>query len=670
MDVWNMFLVKELDSVLLFQDKEKENKMEKARILIVEDEVIIGMEIQDRLVQLGYTVVGLTSSGEDAIRKVERLHPDLVLMDIMLEGSTDGVKAAEIIRQKFRIPVVYLSAYSDNETLERAKLTEPFGYILKPFEERELRTTIEIALYKSKTEKEIQEKQHWFATTLKSIGDAVITTDLHSVVTFLNPMAEMLTGWKSEEALGKSIDSIFKAIDEVHRTPVECILKKVLNEKTTTARADHTLLISRDGKEFPIEERGALIQDENGRIFGAVLVFTDITMKKKLENQLRQSHKLEVVGTLAGGIAHDFNNLLTAIRGSVDMIMHHTPPDDLISQDLREIQLATERAADLIRQLLLFSRNQPMKFSVLSINLVIENMFKLLHRLIGENIGVSTSLDPKLWCVRGDQTALEQVIMNLTINARDAMPNGGKLFIKTENITLDEAYCQSVPEAHPGKFIRFSFTDTGLGMDRETVQRIFEPFFTTKGPGKGSGLGLSVVYGIIQQHGGWINVYSEPNQGTTFKIYLPAVKGKPARKSKKQISIQSLHGKNERILFIEDEKNVREFVSKALSQCGYQLFIAEDAKQAKEIFQKEKGNFDLVFTDVVLPDANGIQLVDYLLREKPKVRILLSSGYTDHKSQWPLIQERGYTFLQKPYTLTELLSVLRSVLRKKLRPDL
>lgn len=670
MDVWNMFLVKELDSVLLFQDKEKENKMEKARILIVEDEVIIGMEIQDRLVQLGYTVVGLTSSGEDAIRKVERLHPDLVLMDIMLEGSTDGVKAAEIIRQKFRIPVVYLSAYSDNETLERAKLTEPFGYILKPFEERELRTTIEIALYKSKTEKEIQEKQHWFATTLKSIGDAVITTDIHSVVTFLNPMAEMLTGWKSEEALGKPIDSIFKTIDETHRTPVECILKKVLNEKTTTARANHTLLISRDGKEFPIEERGALIQDENGRIFGAVLVFTDITMKKKLENQLRQSHKLEAVGTLAGGIAHDFNNLLTAIRGSVDMIMHHTSPDDLISQDLREIQLATERAADLIRQLLLFSRNQPMKFSVLSINLVIENMLKLLHRLIGEDIGVSTSLDPKLWCIRGDQTALEQVIMNLTINARDAMPNGGKLFIKTENITIDEAYCQSVPEAHPGKFIRFSFTDTGLGMDRETVQRIFEPFFTTKGPGKGSGLGLSVVYGIIQQHGGWINVYSEPNQGTTFKIYLPEVEGKPARKSKKQISIQSLHGKNERILFIEDEKNVREFVSKALSQCGYQLFIAEDAKQAKEIFQKEKGNFDLVFTDVVLPDANGIQLVDYLLREKPKVRILLSSGYTDHKSQWPLIQERGYTFLQKPYTLTELLSVLRSMLRKKLRPDL
>lgn len=639
--------------------------MEKARILIVEDEVIIGMEIQDRLTQLGYDVVNLTASGEDAIRKVERFHPDLVLMDIMLEGSTDGVKAAEIIRQKFNIPVVFLSAYSDNETLERAKLTEPFGYILKPFDERELRTTIEIALYKSKMEKQIQEREHWFATTLKSIGDAVITTDINSLVTFMNPSAEMLTGWKSSEAIGKSIDAIFKTIDETHRTPIECLTKKILKEKTSVIRTEYTLLISRDGREFPIEERGALIQDEHGKIFGAVLVFTDITIKRKLENQLRQSHKLEAVGTLAGGIAHDFNNLLTAIRGSVDMIMHNTPSEDPIAQDLREIQIATERAADLIRQLLLFSRSQPMEFSVLSINQVIENMLKLLHRLIGEDIAVSTSLDPKLWCIRGDQTTLEQVIMNLTINARDAMPNGGKLLIKTENVVIDETYCQSVPEARPGKFIRFSIADTGLGMDRETVQRIFEPFFTTKGPGKGSGLGLSVVYGIVQQHGGWINVYSEPNQGTTFKIYLPAVEEKPTKKQKKQVSIQSLHGKNERILFVEDEKNVREFVSKALSHCGYELFIAEDAKQAMEIFQKEKGKFDLVFTDVVLPDSNGIQLVDQLVRERPKLRVLLSSGYTDHKSQWPVIQERGYAFLQKPYTLTELLSALRSTLRKK-----
>lgn len=259
---------------------------------------------------------------------------------------------------------------------------------------------------------------------------------------------------------------------------------------------------------------------------------------------------------------------------------------------------------------------------------------------------------------------LEQIIMNLAINARDAMPNGGKLSIRTENVSLDEAYCQSVPEAKPGRYVRLSVTDTGVGMTGETVQRIFEPFFSTKGPGKGTGLGLSVVYGIVQQHGGWINVYSEPGHGTTFKIYFPAHREKVEGTPKAKVPITELHGGSERILLVEDEKNVREFVSKALAQCGYKLFIAENSQQAIDIFKKEKGKFDLIFSDVVLPDKNGIELVEILRAKKKDIRILLSSGYTDHKSQWPLIQEKGFRFLQKPYTLTDLLSVLREVLEK------
>jgi CheY-like chemotaxis protein len=220
-----------------------------------------------------------------------------------------------------------------------------------------------------------------------------------------------------------------------------------------------------------------------------------------------------------------------------------------------------------------------------------------------------------------------------------------------------------VPEARVGEFVRFSITDTGTGMSAETAQRIFEPFFSTKGPGKGTGLGLSVVYGIVQQHSGWINVYSEPGHGTTFKIYFPAQKEKVETQLKPKVPVTDLHGKNERILLVEDEKNVREFVSKALIQCGYTLCIAENSKQAEELFIRENGKFDMVFSDVVLPDKNGIELVETLQKMKKGIRILLSSGYTDHKSQWPLIQEKGYRFLQKPYTLTELLTVLREVLR-------
>jgi two-component system cell cycle sensor histidine kinase/response regulator CckA len=586
-----------------------------------------------------------------------------VLMDIMLEGKMDGVEAAERIRGTFDLPVIFLSAYSDNATLDRAKITEPFGYILKPFDERELHTTIEIALYRHQMERKIKESEHWFSTTLRSIGDAVITTDLRQVVTFMNPIAERLTEWKATEAVGVPLQAVFRIINEKTRAPVESPVDKALHRQEVVELSESSILISKGGREIPIDNNAAPIKDEKNEAKGVVLVFREITVRKKLEKQLRQAQKMESIGTLAGGIAHDFNNLLTAIRGSVDISMLTIKQDDPIFQDLREIQVAAERASDLIRQLLLFSRNQPMEFHFISLNKILENLLKLLHRLIGEDIGISTSLHPHLWTISADRVTIEQVVMNLAINARDAMPRGGKLSIRTENVKIDEGYCQAVPEARPGEFVRFSITDTGSGMNAETVQRIFEPFFSTKGPGKGTGLGLSVVYGIVQQHSGWINVYSEPGHGTTFKIYFPAQKEREETQLKPKVPVTDLHGKNERVLLVEDEKNVREFVSKAWVQCGYTLCVAENSQQAEDLFTRENGKFDMVFSDVVLPDKNGIELVETLQKMKPDIRILLSSGYTDHKSQWPLIQEKGYRFLQKPYTLTELLTVLREVLR-------
>ncbi|MBN2201582.1 response regulator [bacterium] len=639
--------------------------MKETRILVVEDEVIIAMEIRDRLGKLGYTVTGVAPSGEEAIRKMTETHPDLVLMDIMLEGPMDGVETAERIRAAHDVPVIFLTAYSDSTTLERAKISEPFGYILKPFDERELHTTIEIALYRHQMEQRLRASERWFSTTLKSIGDAVITTDTQRVVTFMNPVAERLTEWTAADASGKSIEAVFRVVSEKGRVPVVNPVASALQDDAVAGLAEGTILISRNGREIPVDDSAAPIKDEKGRITGAVLVFRDIAEKKKLEKQLRQAQKMEAVGTLAGGVAHDFNNLLTAIRGSVDIAMLTIKPDDPIVQDLREIQISAERASDLIRQLLMFSRNQPMEFTSLSLNRVLESLLKMLHRLIGEDVGISTSLDAQLWCVRADRVTLEQVILNLAINARDAMPNGGKISIRTENVTLDEAYCQSVPDARPGRFVRLSVTDTGMGMDAETVQRIFEPFFSTKGPGKGTGLGLSVVYGIVQQHGGWINVYSEPGQGTTFKVYLPGhSEREEIRRTEKETSATAVQGMDERILLVEDEKNVREFVSKALRQCGYRLGVADCAEQAMELFRAESGRFDMVFSDVVLPGMNGIDLVETLRKEKPDLRILLSSGYTDHKSQWPRIQEQGWRFLQKPYTLTELLRVIREVFEK------
>jgi len=288
----------------------------------------------------------------------------------------------------------------------------------------------------------------------------------------------------------------------------------------------------------------------------------------------------------------------------------------------------------------------------------------MLRRLIGEDVAIRSELALDLWTLRADPTNIEQVIVNLAVNARDAMPQGGRLTIRTENIILDPLQSQGIPEARPGRFVRLSIEDTGVGMSAEVVQHLFEPFFTTKGVGKGIGLGLAAVYGIVQQHGGWINVYSAPGQGAIFRIYLPALPGAVERRTAEAIPLAKLRGNGERILLVEDERDVRAFASRALSRSNYVVLEAGRMAEALAIFAREKGEFDLVFSDVVLPDGSGLHLVDELLSRKPTLKVLLSSGYTDDKSRWAIIREKGFPFLQKPYSLIDLLRVVQAVIQQ------
>jgi len=283
--------------------------------------------------------------------------------------------------------------------------------------------------------------------------------------------------------------------------------------------------------------------------------------------------------------------------------------------------------------------------------------------LIGEDIRINTELESDQWTVRADRGTVEQVIMNLAVNARDAMPGGGRLLINTENVELDKTQCEGMPEARPGRFLCLSFLDTGVGMDSKTVQHIFEPFFSTKGRGDGTGLGLSVVYGIIQQHDGWIVVDSEPGQGAVFKIYLPAVSAESKEEAERRRQQKDLQGSGERILVVEDEEGLRGVSERVLNKNGYVVFSAANALEALDVFERENGNVHLIFSDVVLPDKTGIELVDELLARNPDLRVLLSSGYTDQRSQWPVIQKRGYRFLQKPYMLPDLLQAVKEVLK-------
>jgi len=477
---------------------------------------------------------------------------------------------------------------------------------------------------------------------------------------------EML-GYTAEEMLGQFVSKF--TVEE--KTPQQPVLTNLANIVSSTQGFERTYQ-RKDGTTIPVLIERRVIREANGKVKSIRSTIQDITERKraeeereKMQAQLIQAQKMESIGTLAGGVAHDFNNLLTTIQGYAQLAMMSLKESDPFYENFKEIQQASVRAAKLTRQLLLFSRRQPMDLHSITLNETVDNLMKMLQRLIGEDITVQTDLDPNLWTNMADPGNMEQVIMNLVVNARDAMPEGKNITVKTENVDIDEGYCEIYKYAHPGKFVCLSVEDTGVGMDKEIIQHIFDPFFTTKGIGRGTGLGLSVVYGIIKQHEGWINVYSEPGRGSVFKIYLPASSVESKDETKKEvISIQDYQGKGERILLVEDDDGIREFAKRVLFESGYVGFEAANAEEALNIFKRENGNFHLIFSDVVLPEKSGIQLVEQLLSRTPELKVLLTSGYTDQKSQWSVIREKGYRFIQKPYALTDLLRVVREVIEQ------
>lgn len=384
--------------------------------------------------------------------------------------------------------------------------------------------------------------------------------------------------------------------------------------------------------------------------------------KEKIQTQLFLSQKMEALGRLAGGISHDFNNLLTEIIGHSDLLLMQYDKESRAYESMEAIKMAGERAAQLTSHLLAFSRRQVLKRKILRINAVVQEAQKMLKRLIGEDIELLTYLDPDAECIEADRGQLEQVILNLVVNARHAMPEGGKLTVATEKIMVDGYDASQMNDARPGEFICLSVRDTGCGMDENTRKHIFDPFFTTRGKDKGTGLGLSVVYGIIKQHGGWINVISEIGQGSVFRIFLPIADVKMQEFTDEMPILKDLQGNGETILVVEDEDGVRKFVEMILAQNGYKVVPAEGAREALQAFDKHKGRIDLLFSDVVLKDFSGLELTSMLLERKKNLKVLISSGHTMDDDQWEMISQQKLPFLQKPYTTVSLLQKLETVL--------
>jgi PAS domain S-box-containing protein len=635
------------------------------RILIVEDEFLVARDIEQQLRTLGYEPVGIAGTSEDALAQAAAERPQLVLMDIRIRGDVDGIDTARQMAERQRVPVIFLTAHADEATVARARTAQPYGYLLKPFHELDLRTSIEMALYKHEAERRLRDSERRYATTLASIGDGVVATDTTGLVTFLNPVAEGLTGWSNAEALGRPFTEVFVIINQFTRLPAENPVERVIREGTVVGLANHTVLVSRNGRETAIDDCAAPISDDAGGFAGVVLVFRDVTEKyeaeatrTRLEEELRQAHKLEAIGRLAGGIAHDFNNLLTVIKGYSEIIRDELPRIHELHPLVEDICTASTRASELTRQLLVFSRRQVLSTQPMDLNETVKGAMRLVSRLITESIEIRADYRANLPRINADPLQVEQVVMNLAVNARDAMPGGGRLLLSTGVGSLDADRARAVGCSGPGEFCTLTVSDTGHGMDATTRSRIFEPFFTTKGVGGGTGLGLATVYGIVRQTGGFIEVDSEPGKGARFTVWFP--QARVQEETRKTVTRASENeGGTETILLVEDEDGVRRLCRHILQRAGYSVVEAADGVAALQAIARLERAPDMLLSDLVMPKMSGRVLGDILGGQCPGIRMLFMSGYSESVLG---DQATGIELLPKPFTPPDLLRAVRRVL--------
>ncbi|MBW2137201.1 MAG: response regulator [Deltaproteobacteria bacterium] len=474
----------------------------------------------------------------------------------------------------------------------------------------------------------------------------------------VNEASLKMTGFKREEAIGRTIKEL-----GIWDDPEDLKRFVTMLREEGSVRNFEGKLRDKTGNVVEAVINAELIELEGEEV--VISLIQDMTEHNRLEEEFRQAQKMEAVGTLAGGVAHDFNNLMTTVIGNVHLAMDEIPKGNPLREMLTDIRKAGESAASLARQLLAFSRKQVLRPEVLDLNSVLADMKTLLRRVMREDIEFELILGPELEPVKVDPTQIEQVVINLVVNATDAMPRGGKLIIETATMEIDKDYfSRHSVEGETGPYVMLSVTDTGVGMDKETISKVFEPFFTTKEKGVGTGLGLSTVYGIVKQSGGFIWVYSEPGQGTTFKVYMPAVEGDEAYRERRHEWAGDQFQGSETVLLVEDSDNVRKLVSKGLGKLGYTVLEASDGEEAVKISREYQGSIDLLLTDVVMPKMSGVEVMEKLGRERPKMKVLYMSGYTGKVISQRMVLGSGVDYLQKPFSPGELARRVREVLDK------
>ncbi len=746
--------------------------MAKAKILIVEDEAIIASVIAGALKKFDYEVIDILNSGEAAVAEALEKKPDLILMDIRLQGAVDGIAAAEQILEHLDIPIIYLTAYADEPTLERAKKTKPYGYIPKPFQEIELKTTIEMALYKHGFEMRLKESEARFRslfensqdviyisdksgslleinpaglklfgyernellgsqpdrlyadprdrkifftqikskkslkeyelklknkkgdiiqgmetanamvdkdgkisgiqgiirdvtekkkreetltllqTAIHSSSESVLITDRQGVIVYTNPAFEILTGYNSVEALGRNINFLKseKISDEATRQMWEIIA-------SGRSWAGEFINQRQDGSQYHQRSIISPVFDDKGAISHYVSIASDFTKEKRLEEQLIQAAKLDSLGRLASGIAHDFNNYLTIINGYSEMLLYENESNSN-SDRLRLMLQAGMNASKLVAKILGFSRHQAAAPTVLDVNRTIKDLERMVRRLLGEGIELQLELHADAGRMLIDSAQIEQVLINLVLNARDAMPAGGRLTLESLPMRVDEALAAEHPGLSAGDHTAIRVRDSGTGMTPQVLARVFEPFYTTKPKGEGTGLGLASVFGIVSQNHGAVWAESEAGQGSTFIIILPRISEtstqEPAPGAERRFDGRS-------VLLVEDEQDIRELMREILESMGLAVQMAADGKQALKIAEEMK-RIDLLFCDVVLPGISGVEVATRVRKLHPGAAVIFTSGHSEGYLKRAGLELPKVHFVEKPSSRASIMEKIGEVL--------
>ena len=502
--------------------------MEKLKILIVEDEALLALNVQRLLNNLGHDAFGIATSGEDAIEMAKKARPDLIMMDIHLRGKLDGIQVAERIRAFLDAPVIYTTAFSDEETLERAKKTEPSAFLLKPYEIKDLQVAIEICHYRYSAERRIRENERRISTILKSIGDSVLTADVSGAVTFMNPNAECLTGWRLEEAAGKPVDGVLRLLSETSGETVSVPIGIEDKPDSTGDSRGVFLLLNRRGASIPVECGVTPLKEDQGGTIGRVFVLRDISAirreeeeMRRIEAELAQSQKMEAVGKFVGGITHDFNNYLAVIGGCAELQLKSNEEKGVPAENLHLALEAVGKANGLTQNLLQFSRKKAIQPVEVDVNRTVENLMVLAKCILSTRIKITTELHPESPRIKADPVQLDQILMNLVINARDAMPSGGRLTIRTESTLQDAGDSDPSPGRPSGRFVCITVSDTGRGMAANRSLDGAMPSVSSKP--NGTGFGLFIIHEIVKRHGGFVQIDSAPGKGTAFHVFFPAL---------------------------------------------------------------------------------------------------------------------------------------------------